>query len=338
MSRSVWTADELMAAEFAPMRWAVDGVLAEGVNVLAGAPKFGKSWMALGLAVAVASGGRAFGRIPVDEGDALYLALEDTGRRLQGRLAKLLIEAPAPHRLVLATRWDGLESVEAWLVAHPGARLVVVDVLQRVRPPMLRGESTYTADYRALEPFADLAREHNVCILVVHHTRKATGEDFVDEVSGTFGLSGAADAILVARRSRNTGAAIVKVTGRDVEERELALDFDAATGTWLLLDGPAVMHDVGDTRRALLEALAGSEPMTPAELAKATGLDHDLVRQTVRRMDADGQLATAGKGRYRDPSTPVPLSLVSPESLSDTAPSTVSDSSDVSDTPPGVTG
>jgi hypothetical protein len=326
-----------MATDFPPMRWAVDGVLAEGVNVLAGAPKFGKSWMALGLGVAIASGGRAFGRVPVDAGDVLYLALEDTGRRLQGRLSKVLQGDAAPRRLVLACRWDGLESVDAWLTAHPGARLVVVDVLQRVRPPMLRGESSYTADYRALEPFGDLARQHGVCILVVHHTRKATGEDFVDEVSGTFGLSGAADAILVARRSRNTGAAIVKVTGRDVEEREIALDFDPATGSWLMLDGPAVRHDVSDTRRLILEAVANGEPMTPAELAKATGLDHDLVRQTVRRMDADGQLASAGKGRYRDPETPVPLSLVSPESLSDTLPTGNSDSSDASDTPPGVT-
>lgn len=337
MSRAVWTADELMAHDFPPMRWAVDGVLAEGVNVLAGSPKLGKSWMALGLGVAIASGGHAFGRIPVDQGDVLYLALEDTGRRLQDRLAKVLREEPAPRRLVLACRWDGVESVEAWLTAHPDARLVVVDVLQRVRPPLLRGESTYTADYRALEPFGDLARKHSVCVLVVHHTRKQTGEDFVDEVSGTFGLSGAADAILVARRSRNTGAAIVKVTGRDVEERELALAFDAHTGSWLLLDGPAVLHDVSDTRRVILEALSAGESLTPAEIAKGTGLDHDLVRQTVRRMDGDGQLMTAGRGRYRDPATPVPLSLASPESLSDSPLPLDSDFSDRSDTPERVT-
>jgi hypothetical protein len=327
--RSVWTADELMGTEFPEMRWAVDGVLAEGVNVLAGAPKFGKSWMALGLGVAIASGGRAFGHIPVDQGDVLYLALEDTGRRLQARLAKVLIEAAAPRRLVLATRWDGIESVEAWLLNHPEARLVVVDVLQRVRPPMLRGESTYTADYRALEPFVDLARRHNVCILVVHHTRKATGEDFVDEVSGTFGLSGAADAILVARRSRNTGAAIVKITGRDVEERELALDFDARTGAWTLLDGPALLHAVADTRKAILTVLIGGGEMAPKDIATATTLDAALVRQTVRRMEEDGQVIGV-QGKYRHTDTPVPLSLLS---LSHSE----SDSGDGCDTPLGVT-
>lgn len=324
---TVWTADQLLATEFPPMRWAVDGVLAEGVNVLAGAPKFGKSWMALGLAVAIADGGFAFGRIPVEEGDVLYLALEDNGRRLKSRLRLLLGDAPGPRRLVLATRWDGIEAVETWLKNHPEARLVVVDVLQRVRPPQLRGEATYGADYRALQPFADLAGQHNVCVLVVHHTRKATGEDFVDEVSGTFGLSGAADAILVARRSRQSGAAIVKVTGRDVEERELALDFSPATGAWVLLDSPAMHHDVGDTRRQILDTLHGSEPMGPKAIAEKTGIDHDLVKQTVRRMATDGQLLTAA-GQYRHPDTPVPLSLLSPESPDPASPGDTGDRSD----------
>lgn len=312
-SRAVWTAEELMGTEFPPMRWAVDGVLAEGVNVLAGAPKFGKSWMALGLGVAVASGGRAFGRIPVEQGDVLYLALEDTGRRLQSRLRKVLLGGPAPSRLVLATRWDGMEAISTWLTEHPDARLVIVDVLQRVRPPQLRGETTYNGDYNAVKAFTDLAHQYGVCVLVVHHTRKATGEDFLDEVSGTFGLSGAADAVLVARRSRGSGDAIVKVTGRDVEERELALDFDAVTGSWVLLDGPALHHDVGDTRRQLLDVLHSSDPMTPKALADKTGLDHDLVKQTVRRMAEDGQLLAAS-GRYSHPDAPVPLSLLSPES------------------------
>jgi hypothetical protein len=321
-----------MATEFPPMRWAVDGVLAEGVNVLAGTPKLGKSWLALGLAVAVASGGHAFGRIPVAEGDVLVLALEDTARRLQARLGKILRGSPGPARLTIATRWDGIEAVDRWLTEHPDARLVVVDVLQRVRGPGVRGESLYNADYNALRPFADLAHAHGVCVLVVHHTRKATADDYVDEVSGTFGLAGAADAILVARRSRQSGAAIIKVTGRDVEERELALEFDPATAAWVLLDGPASHHEVRDTRRLILDALLGSAPMGPKAIHDKTGIGLDLVKQTVRRMADDGQLNTAG-GRYWHPDTPVPLSLLSPESPEGEHPESPGDSGDRSDTP-----
>lgn len=304
-----WRADDLMRTEFPPTRWAVDGVLAEGVNLLAGAPKFGKSWMALGLAVAVASGGYAFGRVHVEAGDVLYLALEDTGRRLQDRLGKLLGDTPAPHRLTLATSWAGTEVVDTWLTNNPGARLVVVDVLNKVRPPQLRGESSYRDDYRALEPFGELSRRHRVCVLVLHHTRKALGEDFVDEVSGTHGLAGSADAVLVARRSRNTGAAILKVTGRDVEEHEIPLEFDPLTGNWTRLDGPAVLHDVAETRRAILEALDDArQQMTPTQVAEVTGIGVELVKKTLQRMAKDSQVAPAGSGTY------VPLSLVSPES------------------------
>lgn len=297
-SRQTWTADELMQVEFPPTRWAVDGILAEGLNLLVGAPKFGKSWLALGLGVAIASGGRAFGRVPVARGDVLYCALEDTGRRLQDRLRKVLCDGSAPGLLVLTTRWDGVDAIERWLAEHPQARLVVVDVLSKIREPALRGESSYLADYKALEPLADLARRYSVCILVVHHTRKATGDDFIDEVSGTHGLAGCADAILVARRSRNTGAAIVKVTGRDVEERELALDFDANTGTWSWLDGPAVLHEVADTRRSILEALHGQQAKAPKQVAEMTGLDHELVKKTLQRMAEDNQVQPAGGGTY----------------------------------------
>ena len=102
MSRTSWTAAELMAAVFPEPRWAVPGIVAEGVTVLAGAPKAGKSWLGLGLGLACATGGKALGSIDVDAGPALYLALEDTGLRLQTRLRLVLGEDPAPTTLTLA--------------------------------------------------------------------------------------------------------------------------------------------------------------------------------------------------------------------------------------------
>ncbi|MDC7338944.1 AAA family ATPase [Streptomyces lydicus] len=101
--RTAWTADQLMAAEFPEPKWAVPGILAEGVNLLAGPPKVGKSWLSLGLALAVAAGGYAFDSVPVDGGPVLYLALEDTPRRLQTRMGKMLGGQPAPGGLTLVT-------------------------------------------------------------------------------------------------------------------------------------------------------------------------------------------------------------------------------------------
>ena len=81
--RTAWTADELMATEFPAPKWAVPGIISEGVNLLAGPPKVGKSWLSLGLALSVAAGGQAMDSVPVESGPVLYLALEDTPRRLQ---------------------------------------------------------------------------------------------------------------------------------------------------------------------------------------------------------------------------------------------------------------
>ena len=117
-----------MAADFPEPRWAVPGIVAEGVTVLAGAPKVGKSWLGLGLVVATATGGKALGSIDVAAGPSLYLALEDTGRRLKDRLGKVLGISPPPNTLTLATECPplpagGADMISAWLDHHPGAQI-----------------------------------------------------------------------------------------------------------------------------------------------------------------------------------------------------------------------
>jgi len=292
-----------MATDFPEPCWAVPGIVAEGVTVLAGPPKAGKSWLALGLGLAIAAGGKALGSIDVEAGPALYLALEDTGRRLKTRLAKVLGTDPAPDTLTLATECPplpagGAETISHWLERHAGARLVAIDVLARVRGPAIRDMSHYDADYRAVCLAKEVADKHRVPFVIVHHTRKASAADFLDEVSGTQGVAGAADTVLVLKRMRGKADAVLHITGRDVEEASLALAFAADIGAWQLSDIPADEIMLGETRAAILRHIREHEGDRPKQIAEATGLDAATVRQTARRMADDGQLDTDGRGRY----------------------------------------
>jgi len=312
--RTSWNARELLDADFPEPRWAVPGLVAEGLNLLVGPPKIGKSWLVAGLGVSVASGGVAMGRVKVVGGDVLYLALEDPPRRLQSRLRKILAGDPASERLTIATSCEtltagGSERIAAWLEAHPEARLVIVDVFARVRGPVPAQSSAYDADYVAMARLKTLADRFGVAIVVVHHTRKSSADDFLDTVSGTQGLAGAADAILVLRRTRGSSDATLSVTGRDIEETDYALSFDPALGAWAMLDGPAQDYALGDTRRVILEHLRERGMGTPRQISDAVSLNYETVKKTCKRMfDAD-QLDSDGQGTY------LPLSPVSPVSL-----------------------
>ncbi|MFX0539553.1 AAA family ATPase [Ornithinimicrobium sp. Y1847] len=312
-----FTAAELVATTFPEPRWAVPGLIAEGLNLLVGSPKLGKSWLVLGLGVAIASGGRALGKVPVEKGSVLYAALEDTPRRLKGRLKAVLADEPVPDDLHITTLLprgqDMIELVSDWLDAHPDARLVVIDVLRKVTP-RTDGRNAYEADYDAMTALKRLADKHGVAVIAVHHTRKMADEtDVFNEVSGSTGLTGAADAILIAKRARNTAEAVLHVTGRDVTEHEYGLTWHADSCTWALLDEPVAIASMGTTRRKVLSWLTDHEGDTPTQISEATGISLTTVKQTVRRMVDDHQLDTDGQGHYFPPTQSLsPVSPVSP--------------------------
>ena len=306
--RTSWTAAELMALDFPPPRWAVPGLICEGITLLAGPPKVGKSWLSLGLGVAVAAGIPALGGIRIQQGPVLYLALEDTARRLKSRLEKVLGGADAPEGLTLATACAPLTAggdaeIALWLDTHPDARLVVIDVFAKLRGTPPPGMSAYDADYAAIGRIKRVADHYGVAVVLVHHVRKMASEDFLAEVSGTNGLAGAADAVLVLKRGRGEADGVLHVTGRDIDEAEHAAAFEPDTGLWRLLDGPAIRHTLEPTRAAILAHLDARPGATPKQISAALGLDYELAKKTTRRMAEDGQLTSDGRGHYTAPGT-----------------------------------
>lgn len=317
-----FTAAELMRTKFPEPRWAVPGLLAEGLNLLVGSPKLGKSWLCLGLGISVATGGVALGKIPVEQGDVLYAALEDPPRRLKSRLYKVLgDDAELPDRLTIVTALPRgeqmVEIVSEWLDEHPAARLVIVDVLRKVTPRS-DGRNLYEADYDSMGSLKALADRYKVAVVAVHHTRKSIDEsDVFNEVSGSTGLTGAADAILIAKRARNTAEAVLHVTGRDVTEQEYGLSWHADDCSWTLLDEPAVVATMGSTRRKILAWLTDNEGDTPTQISEGTGIPFNTVKSNVRRMVDDDQLDTDGDGRYfpRATATPATTATEQPSGL-----------------------
>lgn len=297
------SAVDLLAKNFPEPKYAVNGLLPEGLTVLVGQPKIGKSWFVLGVAVAVASGGNTLGNIPVSQGDALYLALEDGERRLQTRLGGVLHGSSIPERLSLATEWrhineGGLDDIETWLNNHPEARIVIIDTLQRVRPPENGSRRLYANDYDAIAPLSDLGKRHGVAIVVVHHTRKQDSDDPVDLVSGSTGLTGAADGVCILRRSRGQTDAEMFATGRDFPEKSLALKWDNATLQWINI-GDASDFRISQERREVKEAIRKlGGKATPKAIAEALGKKDGNVRKMLFEMKGDGQLISDARHNY----------------------------------------
>lgn len=297
---AIVTAADLLSRKLEPIQWIVPGLLPEGLMLLAARPKVGKSWLALQLAIAVATGGEFFGR-RLRPGRVLYLALEDNERRLVSRLGKLGASGAGLERLHLVTTWprglEGANAITEWIAANPDARLVVVDVLTKLRENRAGRDSGYAQDFEdvtVLKP----PPGRSVGVLAVHHTRKATADDPLDEVSGTLGVAGAADGAWVLKRARGSDEAELHLIGRDVEEEgAFAVRFnrDACAWTWL---GDAWRVQLTAERRALLEALADG-PRRPVEIARALGRQEGAVRKLLSTMVQAGQVDRGLDGRYR---------------------------------------
>jgi AAA domain-containing protein/winged helix-turn-helix DNA-binding protein len=302
-----WTDAALQAVRFPAPRWAVPGLLSEGLNLLAGAPKVRKSWLALSIAADIANGDDALDAIPVEQGPVLYLALEDTGRRLQRRRRQQIAAhgKPAPL-LTLETECPVMTSggdavLVDWLDNHRDARLVIVDTYERMRGATDPGASAYAADYQAAGRFKTIADHYSVPILLIHHTRKQAADDWQSLVSGTHGLTGAADATMVLERARGEHEGVLHVTGRDVEEADYALQFDPHAGRWSKLDGPADDLLLNDTQRLISRLIRDYPGKTPAAIAEALEMPAATIRQACKRMADKGALTKSAGGQYYPP-------------------------------------
>jgi hypothetical protein len=313
--RVAWHERSLSAAalrklKFPPINYVVPGYVPEGLTILAGRPKLGKSWLMLDLALAVAGGRETLGAVRPVQGDVLYLALEDNQRRLQRRVDKLLgaFAQEWPSRLTFATEWrrmneGGIDDLREWIDHALESCFIVIDTLAKVRPIATgKGGQTYDEDYRAIGELQRLANERRIAIVLIHHVRKMDAEDPIDTVSGTLGLTAAADTVLMLDRRSDTGMTLYG-RGRDIEEIETAIEFDRHSCRWTIR-GEAAEIRRSDQRKKIIFALDESgEPLSPTDITDATGMPNRNVRQLLLKMVKSGEVEKLKPGKYGLPDT-----------------------------------
>ena len=265
-------ADTLQSTAYEPVSFVVDDLLPQGLHLLAGAPKIGKSWLALWLCLCAARG-KPLWTFATRPCEVLYLCLEDSFQRIQSRLFDLTEDAPASVHF--STNSDTLgkgleEQLCSFLVEHPDTVLVIIDTLQ-----MIRGagyDNTYANDYRDLSVLKHIADTHGIAILLIHHLRKELADDVFSRISGTTAISGAVDSsFTLVEEKRGSGKAKLSCIGRDIEYRELTLERNAENVWELVSDSRTQPELLGGRIVILLSELMRDYDEfigTPTELAE----------------------------------------------------------------------
>ena len=295
--------ETLMSQPLTPLNFVVDDLLPQGLHLLAGAPKIGKSWLALWLCLCAAQG-KPLWTFATRPCEVLYLCLEDSFQRIQSRLFDLTEDAPPTlHFAVMSQQLhNGLvEQIEQFLKEHPQTRLIVIDTLQRIRTAG-NDANPYASDYRDIGVLKALADKHRIAILLIHHLRKELADDVFSRISGTTAISGAVDSsFTLVEDKRGSGKATLSCIGRDIEYRELTLERNAENVWELVSDSRTQPELLGGRIVILLSELmhertefigtptelsalidpAGSEGITPKKVSR-------LILQSVAALSKTG--------------------------------------------------
>ena len=300
---------QLMQNEYPEPKWAVPNMIPEGLTLLVGRPKMGKSWLSLSLAIEVASGGRALGSIPVKQGKVVYFALEDNERRLQARCASLIDDrAIEEGQLLFSTTLDkfykkedkkseenGLAQLET-LIDDMGEelRVIFIDTLALITPRG-KNENSYSDNYDHVNNIQKLAIEKSVAIVLVHHARKGQSEiNALDDVMGSTGLTAGADCIMILKRT--SGGNELILIGRDFGEQQLEVKHNSETGLWELV-GDVNFTQMSEERKEIYNLLRKHGALTNGEICDFTNKKDSNISNLLRKMIANNNVIKVN-GKY----------------------------------------
>jgi hypothetical protein len=290
--RLEWSSVDLYDAVFPPPKFAIDGLIPEGLTMLIARPKIGKSWLGLQIGIAVGTGGHALGET-VAQGKTLYLALEDSPLRMQERMFHKQ-KAPRETQITVLNEWPPLSDDRALnglmeKIKIGGYTLVVIDTLQRAvgSASVVKDAAKLSKILGAIQQFA---LQHHIALLVIHHSRKTAsdiavgGGDVIDDAMGGTEIAGVVDAMLGIYRKRGDANATLRVTGRDIGERDLAIKFDNQFCCWQVVgDADAVRE--GTLQSAILDTIDQlGKIATLTQIAKFLERDKGNVKKEITEL------------------------------------------------------
>lgn len=297
--RRFFTFEEVCKLEIPELQWVIPGVLPQGLTVLAGAPKMGKSWLVQQLSLSIAMGGLAMSKFITNQGSVLHLALEDPMRRFQDRLRSQLKPGELPPRSGIFCNefpfgQEGLDTIEEWCEQVHNPSMVVIDTLARFNGETSESgnQTLYTSDYRMMAGFHRLAVSRNLAVVVVHHLRKMEASDPMNMVSGSAGITGAADLVWVfTRKNRSAMKAEVQAMGKDVSDSKYILEWDADYHQWNCVD--FIDAEAESTASALIKEVFVKSPgkgFLASELVDMLKLSRQHIKRTLNSLYEDDYL------------------------------------------------
>lgn len=307
---------ELRKGNFAEPESIFKDLLYPGLTIFAGRPKSGKSWFTLQLAGAAASGAIFLGRFaPKGPLTVLYLALEEPQYRTvkRSRMVGISTDESVDGNIhfvyrgeVLPMMGGGLLQLEKTITLEK-PDIIIIDSLMAFRGASRKSKADIVSDdYNEMKAVHDLAEKHGLCIVLIHHTRKAAADYGPDALLGTSGTSAAVDAIWTLQPPRKPKSnrhdeepeeddkiQEFDARGRDCEDLSLALrrDGDENHVQWVCLEaghGVDVLF-TSQQRWAVWECLKKGF-RTIKDIAKQLDKGEDAVRQMLHRLQEEGQV------------------------------------------------
>jgi phage/plasmid primase-like uncharacterized protein len=278
----IWNGNELLKADFPPTEWLLKPYLpTPTLALIAGAPKVGKSWIAMEFGLQVAEAGYG----------TLYIASEDNEQRFQSRLRRLRPFAVSEDFKVLPMLSSekalpqgvaALDLITNFVTENPNLRCVIIDTVAAIRNPSER-EKNYEVTSTEFGNLRQLAHKLGIAIVVVHHNRKSTGMETspIEMILGSTGISATVETIMVLQRQKGTQDINMLLTGKDIDEQELMFKW---TAEGYQAAGVSVEAALGDTQRAVLNVIREQPRCTQHFIAEEISRDKSQVSKAVGRL------------------------------------------------------